>query len=1233
MSTSRTDNNPRPLPLWQRLKDRLVRYAAEPDDSPELKLRKLLGLSVYALGMVVWPTYGAIYLAIGARLPALICMLVACIQVLCFVGYIRLRNYTLWIVLLGSIHMLGFLGVHFAFGGFTSSPYLLVYALLVPLLAPFINDPRNTKYWVAAAMALMLIAGVGERFVSHGGLVSPGVLTLLTVSILLGFALFALVPALIYGQRTRAINQQLAEAREAQLAQKAEHLAQTQAALERQTATAEILKVIASSPSDVQPVLDAIVHSARRLVGGYSATAWQVQEDMLHLAAFTATDEAGAQALRERGAVPVATTHLAAPARSGAPQIVADTETEPGLSDEWREMTRRRGYRSMLGVPLLHQGQAIGLINVTRQAPGDFAPHIVELLQTFADQAVIAIENVRLFNETQEALQLQKASADVLGVISRSMGDAAPVLDAILDKCEQLIDDATGSSISLIGEDGMVHVKHFRLSRLALAFDASPAEADKLLQRLRTPPPEPLAGSTVERVLQAGRPLVYRDIANDPGVPERLFKITRLVRRSYGLIAMPLIKEGRGLGMIGVSRHRLDGFSDKEIALLQTFADQAVVAIENARLFNETKEALERQTATAEILKVIASSPADTQPIFDAIVQSAVRLCNGVYCAGLLVKDGLIHLVAHHNWVGDALAVAQRLFPMPVDTDHVTARAIAENRIIHLQDMQTSADVPATSRELAIATGYQTLLVVPMLQHGRAIGAIAVAKAEGPFSEREMALLATFADQAVIAIQNVRLFNETQEALERQTATSEVLNVISNSVADTAPVFDKILQSCEQLFPASFFNLFLVDEAGLLNVERMHATATARAELGGDMVAALETTGRSAYPRPVDDTAAGELFRSGGAFELRDALNDPHTTVGAKLAAQRMGRNYSSLSVPLMWEGRGIGMLTMMRFAVGAFPPKEHALLKTFADQAVIAIQNARLFNETQEALARQTATTNVLKAISRSTFDLAAVLDTLISTASRLCQAWMGVIFRVEGDLCHAAGLHGATPALIEHLQANPISLLDQDSVTSKAVALKAPYQVEDASDSRVYGRVDVQQVGGYRTLLAVPVLREGVAIGVLTLGRQEARLFNDKEIELVTSFADQAAIAMENVRLFNETKEALERQTATADILRVISESPTDVTPVFDAIAERARVLCGARLGFTTRFDGERLQLIGYCGVSAAGRSQDARRVSGAAKPQHAQWPMLPRRGSGADRRHAAGSRLCARQRGESG
>ncbi len=272
----------------------------------------------------------------------------------------------------------------------------------------------------------------------------------------------------------------------------------------------------------------------------------------------------------------------------------------------------------------------------------------------------------------------------------------------------------------------------------------------------------------------------------------------------------------------------------------------------------------------------------------------------------------------------------------------------------------------------------------------------------------------------------------------------------------------------------------------------------------------------------------------------------------------------------------------MARSTVSPFSEHEIALLKTFADQAAIAIQNARMFNETKEALERQTATANVLKAISRSTFDLGAVLETLISTAARLCRASLGVIFKIEGDVCRPAGLFGATPALIEHLAAHPPLLSDQVSLTSRAVTGRQAIQVEDALTDLEYGRKDVQQVGGYRTLLAVPIMREGDAIGVLTLGRTYVQAYNEKEIDLVTSFADQAAIAMENVRLFNETQEALERQTATAEILKVISSSPTAVQPVFEAIVSTAVSLIACDKAFLLRCDGNTY-------AHAAGASHD--------------------------------------------
>jgi len=443
----------------------------------------------------------------------------------------------------------------------------------------------------------------------------------------------------------------------------------------------------------------------------------------------------------------------------------------------------------------------------------------------------------------------------------------------------------------------------------------------------------------------------------------------------------------------------------------------------------------------------------------------------------------------------------------------------------------------------AKAAEYRSLLAVPMLQGGQAIGAIAVARqAAGAYPEKLIVLLETFADQAVIAIQNARLFNETKEALERQTATSEVLQVISSSVSDTQPVFERILESTKRLFHCTETAIFLAPGDGQLHFDA--GTVNAVAEFAAN------------YPQLLEQTSGMVVINERRQMYFPDVVHGPDVPPSLRRSGEVQG-NFSAAITPMLWKSEAIGLITVRREPNATFNDKELNLLKTFADQAVIAIQNARLFNETKEALERQTATANVLKAISRSTFDLAAVLETLIGTAARLCRASLGVIFRIEGDVCIPAGLFGATPTLIEHLAAHPPLLSDQASLTSRAVAARQAVQVEDTQIDPGYGRKDVQQVGGYRTLISIPIMREGVAIGVLTMGRTYVQAYNEKEIDLVTSFADQAAIAMENVRLFNETKEALEQQTATAEVLQVISSSVADAAPVFDKILDSCRHL----------------------------------------------------------------------------
>ncbi len=917
---------------------------------------------------------------------------------------------------------------------------------------------------------------------------------------------------------------------------------ETQAALARQTASAEILRVISGSPTDVRPVFDAIVTTARRLLAcDMAGIALRAGDSYRTPAMATAEGLAKEMGLAARPIDPSA----------DFPSRVFLSKTMLHLPD-WsvvelpayeQRVRERNGVESGLMLPMLREGECIGVLVLGRGKAGAFTAAEIALAESFVDQAMIAIYNVRLFNETREALEQQTASAEVLQVISSSVADTAPVFDKILECCERLL-PAASFQLHLVDHAGALTLERLRWTAAAQAgFEA--AQLADFEARVRTVYPMPLA-DTAPALAFSRRDLVeFQDVLNDPGVPPSMRLAAQRLGRTFASLTAPLIWEGRGIGAIAVTRAEVGPFRPEERSLLKTFADQAVIAIQNARLFNETQEALQQQKASADVLAVISSSVADAQPVFEKILESCKHLFGGDELDVLLVDEqGMLRIAAY---MGESHDIVAATFPAPVERTPA-GRALRERRVVHWPDLVDGEDVPGVLRKMAKLIGYRSMVFAPMLWEERGIGAIGVARSTGPFKPKELAMLQTFADQAVIAIQNARLFNETQEALARQTATSDVLQVISESPTDVQPVFEIIAERAASLTAARYclVTRLVGEELQLVSLHGVNAAGTS----------AL----RAAWPQPLADSTsiAARALRQRAVVNVADllALPDAEYAPIMKQACKLAGFR-SGLSVPMLRDQQMIGAITVNRAEPGLYADKEIALLQTFARQAVVAIENVRLFNETQQALERQTATANVLKAISRSTFDLGAVLETLISTAARLCHAALGVIFKVEGDACMAAGLFGATPALIEHLAAHPPLVSKRDGLTSIAAATGQAVQVEDTLTDPGYGRPDVQRVGAYRTLLAVPILREGTPVGVLTLGRMEVHAFNDKEIELVTSFADQAAIAMENVRLFNETKEALEQQTATADVLGVISNSVADAAPVFDKILDSCRHL----------------------------------------------------------------------------
>ena len=601
------------------------------------------------------------------------------------------------------------------------------------------------------------------------------------------------------------------------------------------------------------------------------------------------------------------------------------------------------------------------------------------------------------------------------------------------------------------------------------------------------------------------------------------------------------------------------------------------------RARDEAARAEERQTATAEVLQVISKSVADAQPVFEKITQSCHRLFNGAQVGINLVRpDEWIDLAAY---VGPGEAELRAMYPFRTDHESGTALVIRERRALHWPDALAGGEVPPAVRRGAERIGARSVIFAPLVWEDRGIGAIWVARnTVSPFSDHEISLLKTFADQAAIAIQNARLFDETQRLLKETEQRNVELAVIN---------------SIQQGISRSLEFQAIVDLVGDTLRTVLHTQ-----DIGIRWFDPKDNTVHPLYiyEHGVRKTLPVRPFRAAGpgarmAETLQPLIFNSPSALAAAGFPGIPGPDpaRSTAFVPIVGKHRMIAAMTIENFERDdAFGEAEVRLLTTVAASLGMALDNARLFNETKEALERQTATANVLKAISRSTFDLGAVLETLISTAARLCHASIGVIFKIEGDVCRPAGLFGATPALIEHLAAHPPLLSDRVSLTSRAVAARHAVQVEDAQNDPGYGRKDVQQVGGYRTLLAIPVMREGDPIGVLTLGRTEVQPYNEKEIDLVTSFADQAAIAMENVRLFNETQEALERQTATAEILKVISSSPTAVQPVFEAIVSTAVSLIACDKAFLLRRDGNT-----YAAAAKASADGSAEGIAGGSYP----------------------------------
>jgi GAF domain-containing protein len=904
-------------------------------------------------------------------------------------------------------------------------------------------------------------------------------------------------------------------------------------ARKQQAATAEILRVIASSPSDVQPVFEAIVVSATRLIAGFTAAVYRFVDGNVHLAALTSVNPVADEAMRASFPRPIADVGHFRIALAGKTFQITDTEQQS--SEPLKNIARARGFRSVLHAPLKSNDTSIGMISVTRRDPGSFAAHHVQLLQTFADQAVIAIENARLFNEVQartreltESLQQQTATSEVLEVISSSPGELQPVF-------QRMLENATRVCGARFGVMSLWDGAHFNF---AAGYDVPPAFA---AARKKTPIP-PIGA--LAKVIETRRFFHIDDVRSSPGYLARAPHTVEMAELAGArtLVIVPMLKENELVGIITIYRQEVKPFTEKQIALVEIFTKQAVIAIENARLLKELRQrtsdlsdALTYQTGSANILKVIASSPTDINPVFQAIVESACELCDA-YDAVLRLKSGdNLCFSAHHG------PISTFTHERPINRDWSAGRAVIDQKPIQIADLLSpEGNEFPEAREIALRQKHRTVLSVPLLREGECLGAITLRRKEvHPFSDKQITLLQTFADQAVIAIENVRLFDEVQaktrdlsEALNYQTGSANILKVIASSPTDVGPVLQAIVESACELCEA-YDAVVLMKDGDDLRFSAHQGPIAVR--LNKFRIGRSSVTGRSVI--------------DGTPVHIHDMLSDEGAEFPEGQEHSRRDGFRSILSIPMLHEGESIGAIALRRIEAQPFTDKQIALLQSFADQAVIAIGNVRLFDEVQartrdlsESLEQQTGTSEVLKAISALSGELEPVFQAMLENAVHLCGAKFAMLYLYEDNEFRAVGKLNLPPAWEEFLGKNAIRA--NPRIPMGRVALThQPVHVEDVLTDPAYiegypGMVGVAELGGARTLLQVPMLKDNELVGTIGIYRQEVRPFTDKQIALVQSFAAQAVIAVENTRLLNELRQRTNDLTESLNDLRTAQD-----------------------------------------------------------------------------------------------
>jgi GAF domain-containing protein len=929
--------------------------------------------------------------------------------------------------------------------------------------------------------------------------------------------------------------------------------------LEQQTATSEVLSVISASPGDLQPVFKAMLAHGVRLCEAKFGTLWLCEGDAFRAVALHNAPPAYAEEMRHEPVMRMTgNTALERAAATRRTVQIADVVEDPSYRSDAqrRRFVTLTGVRSLITVPMLKDNELIGVIAVYRQEVRPFTDKQIALVQNFAAQAVIAIENTRLLNELRESLDRQTATADILRVIAGTPEDSKRALDTIAETAARMFNAANVLFRRIEGD----------VLRVVGSAGPTAARLREVLPDLPLEPTDPVVRSVFEN-----RQIAIEDrrvaLANERGETARV--VRDLPMRSQAFT--PLSRQGEAIGVMIVTRSEVRPFQQGELDLMTGFADQAVIAIENARLLSELRQSLEQQTATAEVLRVINSSPGDLKPVFEAMLENAIRLCEAKF--GFIVRyDGDAFQTMAQVGAAPAYAELVQRGPFRPGPETLLGQMLSTRQTVQIPDLAATRGYAERSPLMVAAVelgGVRTYLAEPMIKDGEIVGAILLYRQEvRPFIDKQIALLKSFASQAVIAIENVKLLNELRqrtddltESLEQQTATSEVLRVISSSPGELEPVFDAMLENATRICGAKYGIMYRYGNAEF--------QPTAMCGVPSEVADYLAKRGTF---RPPAGSPLGELARIKLPINISDITSEQILT---SPRASQLGGARSFLSVPMLKDGELVGAINIYRQEVHPFSDKQIDLLTNFAAQAVIAIENTRLLNELRqrtadltESLEQQTVTSEVLSVISSSPGELEPVFKVMLENAVRLCEAKFGTLFLSEGTAFRVVALHNAPPALVELRRREPVVRPGPGTSLARSTKTKEAVQIADILADQAYferdpTRVAVVELGGYRSVLSVPMLKENEVIGAINIYRQEVRSFTEKQVELVTNFAAQAVIAIENTRLLNELRESLEQQTATSEVLSVISASPGELEPVFEAMLANATRLCQAEYG----------------------------------------------------------------------